>query len=119
MARSDRVDERVRWLLSRMLTVGRYSAGSGFLVAWDTDTVDAFCAAFPEALKALRWYMMGPNSSPMLNRAAKRAERLGYIRAGHLGNQDARAYNQRTWCRTWSITPTGLRYVEIRAGVAQ
>jgi ribosomal protein S10 len=102
-----RAHERMIWLLRYMVTVGSGRAGSGFLVAWDEATVDAFVRAFPEAEKTLRWYLMGPNSSPMLNRAAKRAERLGYLRAGHIGNQDARQYNQRTWCRTWSITDAG------------
>jgi hypothetical protein len=107
MAHSKTAEERMLWLLRRMVTVGPHSGGRGFIVAWDIETVDDFVKAFPEADKTLRLYLMGPHSSPMLNRTAKRAERLGLLTAGSIGNQDARSYNQRTWSRTWSITPAG------------
>jgi hypothetical protein len=97
----ERVRERVLWLL-RFL-----EKREGFAVAWDAETVDKFVEAFPEAEKGLRVYLMGANSSPMLNDAARRARLAGFIRAGHIGNQDARQYNQRTWCRTWSLTRLG------------
>jgi hypothetical protein len=99
--KSERVRQRVLWLLRLLKSQG------GFAVAWDADTVDRFIAAFPEAEKGLRIYLVGPNSSPMLNDAARRARLAGYIRAGHIGNQDARQYDQRTWCRTWSLTKLG------------
>lgn len=108
---SDRANERMMWLLRYMTTVGPNRGGSGFTTAWDEWTVDAFVAAFPEAENTLVVYLMGPNSSQMLNRAAKRAEGLGYLKAGRVGNQDARQYNQRTWCRTWSITDAGRKAI--------
>jgi hypothetical protein len=114
MAESARANGRMIWLLARMTTAGRHRDGAGFLVAWDTDTVDEFVRAFPEAAATLRVYMVGPNSSPMLNRAAKRAERRGFVVAGRVGNQDARAYNQRTWCRTWTITDEGRAFLATR-----
>jgi hypothetical protein len=89
------------WLLRRI------ADRQGFLVAWDADTVDAFVKAFPEAEKTLVYYMMGPHSSPMLNAAAKRAKDAGYVTAGVLGNEGARDYNQRSWCRTWRLTDAG------------
>lgn len=104
--RSKRAEERMLWLLRRMTR-----SGLSGMTAWDTETVDAFVKAFPEAEKTLRIYMMGPNSSPMLNRAAKRAKDRGYIRPGHIGNEDARSFNQRTWCRHWSITDAGRRFL--------
>jgi len=110
--RSKRVAERVAWLLLRMVTPGMHRSGSGSITAWDTYTVDDFVRAFPEAQKTLRVYTMGPNSSPMLNATAKRAEAAGYITSGSIGNHDARSYNQRTWCRTWRITDVGLRAIE-------
>lgn len=104
---SERTMARIRWLLSHMTTFPH----RGFTVAWDDETVDAFVKAFPEAEAGLIVYLMGPNSSPMLNRTAKAAERLGFLRAGHVGNQDARSYNQRTWCRTWNVTDKGRQYI--------
>jgi hypothetical protein len=101
----ERVKQRVVWLL-RLLEKQR-----GFLVAWDAEMVDAFVEAFPEAEKSLRVYLMGPNSSPMLNDAARRARLAGFIRAGHIGNQDARSYQQRTWCRTWDLTVKGRKWL--------
>ena len=99
------------WLLRRMTAFGPNSCGYGFIVAWDTETVDDFVRAFPEARRTLRVYTLGPNVSPMLNAAAKRAEKAGYIEAGSVGNEDARSYNQRTWARTWSLTPAGRRFL--------
>lgn len=101
-----RTDERMLWLLKYL------QKQDGFCVAWDEDVVDKFVAAFPEAYKSVIPYMMGANSSPCLNSAAKRAKDRGYIEAGHIGNQDAKQYNQRTWCRTWSLTRIGERFLE-------
>jgi hypothetical protein len=103
-------DERVLWLLRWMTNPVKCS--SGFLVAWNENIVDAFVQAFPEAQKALRYYMIGPNSCPMLNAAAKRAKDAGYITPGVIGNEGARDYNQRTWCRTWNVTPAGRAAAE-------
>ena len=103
-----RAHERMVWVLNRMCD--RLRCRDGFIVAWDTDTVDDFVRAFPEAEKSLIIYMMGPNSSPMLNAAAKRAKEAGYITPGSIGNMDARSYNQRTWCRTWRFTDTGRAF---------
>lgn len=107
-ARTGRPHERMTWLLRRMTDGHR----SGFIVAWDTDTVDAFVRDFPEAGRSLRVYTMGPNSSPMLNAAAKRAKDAGYITAGSIGTEDARSYNQRTWARTWRLTAAGSAALE-------
>ena len=104
-----RAHDRALWLLRKMMDPQQ--GAPGFIVAWDEETVYAFVRTFPEAEKTLRVYTMGPNSSPMLNAAAKRAERLGYVTAGSIGNQDARHYNQRTWCRTWRITEAGRRFL--------
>lgn len=112
-SRTRRANERMVWLLRRMTTVGPNCSGSGFVTAWDADTVDDFVRAFPEAERTLIVYTIGPNVSPMLNRAAKRAERAGYLRAGRVGNQDARSYNQRTWCRTWEVTRAGRLFLEL------
>lgn len=73
--------------------------------------MDDFVAAFPEAKRTLIYYSMGPHSSPMLNRAARRARDAGYISPGSIGNEDARSFNQRTWCRTWRITDAGRQYL--------
>lgn len=105
----ERTDERMWWLLQKM------DNHYGFLVAWDEDVVDAFVDAFPEAEKTLRVYTLGPNSSPMLNRTAKRAYDLGLVSPGSIGNQGARSYNQRTWCRTWSLTDKGRAAIQARA----
>lgn len=104
-------DERVLWLLRRMVTRGRHGCGSGFITCWDPQTVDDFVAAFPEAQKTLIKYSMGAHSSPLLNATARRAAGAGYLIAGALGNTDARSYNQRTWCRTWRITDAGRQYL--------
>ena len=92
-------------MLRRMVdpSIGR----DGFIVAWDSYTVDDFVRAFPEAEKSLVVYLHGPNSCPMLNAAAKRARDAGYIVPGVVGNEDARSYQQRTWCRTWRLTDAG------------
>jgi hypothetical protein len=42
-----------------------------------------------------------------------RAKDAGYITAGVVGNMDARSYNQRTWCRYWSLTPKGAQLVDV------
>lgn len=102
-----RAEQRMRWLL-RHIHGMTYKA----TVAWEEETVDLFVETFPEALKTLRVYILGPNSSPMLNRAATRARDRGYLSASHLGNMDARSYNQRTWCRYWKLTPAGCVFVE-------
>lgn len=107
MKKRERVRKRVLWLL-RLL-----ERQHGFAVAWDEETVDKFVEAFPEAEKSLKVYLMGANSCPMLNDAARRARVAGFIVAGSLGNQDARQYNQRTWCRTWNLTGRGR--AELRA----
>lgn len=101
-AASARADERMLWVLQHIVDT-RFNG----CVAWDADVVDAFCDDFPEANKALRVYTQGPNSCPMLNRAAARARDLGYLEPGSIGNQDARSFNRRTWCRYWSITKKG------------
>lgn len=94
---------RVLWLLRRISNVRHH----GFIVAWDEELVDAFVEAFPSANNTLRVYSQGPHVSPLLNRTAKTAERLGYLSAGHIGNENARSYNQRTWSRTWTVTEAG------------
>lgn len=81
--------------------------------AWDEDTVDAFTDAFPESEATLKVYIMGANGNPMLNRAAKRAHLNGFISPGVVGNMDARQYNQRTWCRYWSLTERGAKLVDV------
>ena len=111
---ADRVHERVLWLIKLMAEPSRRR----FMVAWSAETVDAFVKAFPEAERSLRYYMFGPNSSPMLNRAAQRAKRLGFVVAGHIGNDDARALSQRTWCRTWTLTDRGMEAAN-RASMSQ
>lgn len=100
--RSNRADERMYWILEEIL---RHKHNG--IVAWDADVVDAFCDDFPEAEKTLVVYTQGPNSCPMLNAAANRAKDRGYLTPGSIGNQDARSFNRRTWCRYWSITPDG------------
>src|SRR4051812_19828678 len=108
---SGRVQQRILWLLRYL------ERQDGFCVAWDEEAVDAFVKAFPETNKTLRIYLMGANSSPMLNDTAKRAKLAGYIQAGHIGNQDARSYNKRTWCRTWNLTPLGRQ--ELKKGATE
>lgn len=102
--------DRMMWLLCRLSN--RTWFPSGFIVAWDEQFVDAFMLTFPESATAARHYTLGSSSVPMLNRAAKLAESLGYLEAGHVGNQDARSYNQRTWCRCWTLTPRGRAVAE-------
>ena len=84
-----------------------------FIVAWNGWDVDAFVKAFPEAEKTLHYYLIGPNSCPMLNAAAKRARDAGYISPGVIGNDSAREYKQRTWCRTWRLTGTGRDFLAV------
>ncbi len=107
---------RVDWLISYM-TRYLHCIVSGdrtcSIAAWDADTVDAFVEAFPEAEKTLIVYTVGPNSSPMLNATAKAAEKMGFLRAGSMGNQDAKYYGQKTWCRVWTLTPKGLERYEV------
>lgn len=98
----NRADERMFWIMARSIRWG-----ARMLVAWDEDVVDDFVEAFPEAEKTLICYTQGPHSSPMLNRAATRARDRGYFSPGHVGNMDARSFNQRTWCRCWTITDKG------------
>lgn len=102
--RSQRADERMTWLLLQMNEGHR----RGFIIAWDEDFVDAFVDAFPEAEKSQKYYLIGANSVPMLNAAAKRAHNRGFIAPGSIGNMDARSYSQRTWCRTWNLTREGV-----------
>lgn len=99
----------MRWVMARTIRWG----SRGFIVAWDEDVVDDFVVAFPEAERTLRCYTMGPHSSPMLNRAAIRARDRGYFESGHVGNMDARSFNQRTWCRCWTLTRRGRQYLEM------
>ena len=101
-----RSKERLEWLL-------KYIAATRFngIVAWDSDTVDDFVDAFPEAEKTLIVYTQGPNSSPMLNRTANVGMKLGYLSPGSLGNQDARSFNRKTWARYWSLTNKGKVYI--------
>ena len=104
-----KADERMMWLLRIMVDPRR--CRRGHILAWDEDVVDEFVRAFPEAEKTLVVYMMGSNSSPMLNRAAKRAKTLGYITPGSIGNDGARSFNARTWCRTWRLTASGREFM--------
>lgn len=99
--------ERLEWLL-------KYIAATHFngIVGWDADTVDDFVDAFPEAEKTLIIYTLGPNSSPMLNRTANIAYKLGYLRAGSIGNEDARSFNKKTWARYWSLTDKGKEFIK-------
>lgn len=106
-----RADVRMFWVMERSARWRK--DGTGFLVAWYEDVVDDFVEAFPEAEKALVYYLMGPNSCPMLNRAAARARDLRYFEPGVVGNPDARSFNQRTWCRCWTLTPRGRRALDV------
>lgn len=98
---------KLRWLLC-------YIAATKFdgIVAWDSDTVDDFVKAFPEAERTLIVYTQGPNSSPMLNRIANIAYKLGYLSASSIGNQEARSYNRKTWCRYWVLTDKGKEFLK-------
>jgi hypothetical protein len=93
---------RVMWLIKQICESTCES-----VVAWDESLVDNFVKEFPESKSGLRVYTLGPNSCPMLNRTAAVAYNLGYIEPGVIGTQDARQYNQRTWCRMWTITKSG------------
>lgn len=106
--KENRADERMWWLLFKI------SSRYGHIVAWDEDDVDEFVNAFPEAENTLIYFMMGHNVCPTINRAAQRAKKLGYISAGSIGNQDARSFNQRTWCRTWRLTHAGIDALKAR-----
>lgn len=106
-----RTTQRMNWVL-QWLSNTSYKGEC----AWEVETVDMFVEAFPEAKKSLKYYMMGANSCPMLNQAAGKAHKLGYLDAGSVGNQDARSYNQRTWCRYWKLTPAGEHYLEEQDG---
>lgn len=101
-----RSKERLKWLL-------KYIVATHFngIVAWDESTVDDFVEAFPEAEKSLIYYTLGPNSSPMLNRTANIAYRLGYLKPGSIGNMDARSFNKKTWARYWSLTDKGKAFI--------
>lgn len=105
-SRQQRAEERMIWLLRRFAKMPFHGG-----VAWDESDVDDFVEAFPEAKATLIVYTMGPYSSPMLNRAAVRARDRGYLEAGHIGNMDAKSFNQRTWCRYWKLTDAGLKLV--------
>jgi hypothetical protein len=98
-----RPDERMVWFLKRLASTWY----AGLMVAWDSETVDEFVEAFPEAARTLIVFAHGPNSSPMLNRAAKRAHARGYVWPGHIGNEEASRFQQRTWCRVWNLTDSG------------
>lgn len=97
--RTDRVEQRMIWLLEHINAMSCRGT-----VAWDSGTVDAFMNAFPESAKSAKFYTMGPHSCPMLDWTARRAAEAGYLRAGVIGCQDARSYNQRTWARYWCLT---------------
>lgn len=99
---ASRAEQRMIWLLNYMRDKTR-----GFQAAWDEELMEEFLKAFPEANKTLKVYTIGPMSCPMLDRAARRAHKEGYLRKGSLGNQDAKYYCQRTWCRTWRIVMEG------------
>lgn len=105
-----RADARMFWLLDLIV-----SRKFNSIVAWDEDVVDDFVETLPEAERTLKYYTLGQNSSPMLNRAANRAYRKGYLSAASIGNQDARSFNQRTWCRVWVITPHGRAALKARS----
>lgn len=100
--------DRMLWLL-QTIKATRFDG----IVAWDADTVDDFVDAFPESSRTLIVYTQGPNSCPMLNAAAIRARDLGYLVPGSIGNQDARSFNRRTWCRYWSLTKDGKDFLEM------
>lgn len=102
-----KAEPRVLWLLTTIADTRR----RGFMVAWDEDVVDAFVEDFPESKRTLKIYTQGPDSCPMLNRTAAIAKGRGLIKPGHVGNQDARSFNQRTWVRVWTITDEGQRYL--------
>jgi len=96
----------------RMLWVLRHiQKHNGFCLAWDEEVVDAFIKEFPESAKTTIRYMIGADNCPMLNRAAGRAKRLGFLRPGHMGTDDARSFNQRTWVRKWYLTEVGSDYL--------
>lgn len=106
-----RTEQRMLWMLLRMIGIH----GHGGCVAWDEETVDAFVEAFPEARKALRVYLLGAKSSPMLNRAAAMARDRGLIDARSIGCGDHNGFAQRSWARYWSLTQYGWEYLEEQA----
>lgn len=99
--------DRMVWLIKTIIAT-KFNG----IVAWDSDVVDDFVDTFPEAERGLIVYTQGPNSSPMLNRAAKLAYNLGYLTPGSIGNMDARSFNRRTWCRYWSLTEKGKEFAK-------
>jgi hypothetical protein len=101
-----RTNQRMLWVL-RLIAAKQYQ----FTLAWDEEDVDAFVATFPESRKGTKVYTMGANSCAMLNQAARRGLELGFLKSGSASNQYARSYNQRTWVRTWRITPEGKDYI--------
>lgn len=108
-----RTNQRMLWVLRRIRT-----NNIGFCIAWDEKVVDDFIKEFPESAKTTVRYVIGADSCPMLNRAAGRAKRLGFLRAGHIRTEDARSYNQRTWARTWYLTDAGKDYISFVDGMA-
>jgi hypothetical protein len=102
-----RTNLRMLWILRRI-----QKTFIGFCIAWDEEVVDDFIKEFPEAANTTVRYVIGADSCPMLNRAANRAKRLGFLQSGHVGTEDARSYNQRTWARTWSLTAAGKDYIK-------
>jgi hypothetical protein len=98
---STRVHERMIWLLDHIFAMPSRCNGT---TAWHEETIDAFLKEFPEADKSLKVYTLGPNSCPMLDATARRAAKMGYLRAGSIGNQDAKHYGLRTWSRYLSLT---------------
>ncbi len=96
---------RMLWVLRRI------HKNNGYCIAWDEEVVDAFIKEFPESAQTTVRYMIGADSCPMLNRAANRAKKLGFLSPGHTGTDDARSYNQRTWARTWRLTDAGKDYI--------
>lgn len=108
MTKLSRTDQRMLWVLKKIAS----RKGLESMVAWDEDVVDAFMEEFPESEAATVYYTMGPFSCPMLNRAANRAKARGFLRPGHIGNMDARSFNQRTWCRVWIITKEGREFAD-------
>lgn len=105
-----RPEQRMHWVLRRCIDPTH--GGRGGIIAWDADTVDDFVAAFPEAEKALRVYRMRPNSSPMLNRAAKLAKDKNYLQPSVRGNSDRGWFNIRSWSRYWHLTQNGWDYLK-------
>jgi hypothetical protein len=106
-----RTEQRMLWMMVRMTGLH----GLGGCVAWDEDFVDAFVEAFPEAQRSLRVYLLGANSSPMLNRAAAMARDRGFLSPGSIGSGERGGFACRSWARYWSITPAGWDYLKEHA----